>query len=34
MSQTIQIPNLTTAERNALVSVKDGMMIFNTFNNC
>jgi hypothetical protein len=30
MSQTIQIPSLTTAERNALVSVKDGMMIFNT----
>ena len=30
MSQTIQIPSLTTAERNALVGVKDGMMIFNT----
>ena len=30
MSQTIQIPSLTTAERNVLVGVKDGMMIFNT----
>jgi hypothetical protein len=30
MTKTIQIPSLTTAERNTLVGVKEGMMIYNT----